>query len=153
VDPAILTQCFPVYGIQNSDMKCLISEELSDCGDMLDKLEAEATDVETESDEEEEEDIVLVEKKRVKSAFLDDEADVSDDEGSEEDESELEEDVACGESQGDDMREEISSQQDEADVLGDGIEEGKTSPADKQYFKGEGRENGTVLVHFLLTEF
>ncbi|PSN36115.1 hypothetical protein C0J52_17196 [Blattella germanica] len=73
------------------------SEELSDGSvydelDEVDKLDEFEADIETETEEEEEEeeDMPIVEKKRVKSAFVEDEADVSDDcDGLSSDEDEL----------------------------------------------------------------
>lgn len=110
---------------------CLISDDLLDCGGLLDELEAETTDAETES--EEEEDIVLVEKKRVKSTFLDDEAEVSDDgEGSGDDEDEIAEDVTLDKLQVADTRVKSTFREDEADVPGDSSKEDETLPAGEQ---------------------
>ncbi|XP_033606805.1 claspin isoform X3 [Cryptotermes secundus] len=107
-------------------------EHLSKCEDVQDELQVQLTDAETESEEEEEEDIVLKEKKRVKNAFLDDEAEVSDDDddddnddGDEDDE----EDVAHGKPQRTDPREKSTSRERETDVPGDGSEGDETSSA------------------------
>jgi hypothetical protein len=84
----------------------------------MDELEAETTDAETES--EEEEDIVLVEKRRVKSAFLDDEAEVSDDGETSDGEDEAVEDMSHGESQAAGVTVKSTFEEDEADVSDDG---------------------------------
>ncbi|GFG28840.1 hypothetical protein Cfor_00006, partial [Coptotermes formosanus] len=107
----------------DSDTNHLISEQLSECGGLLDELEAEMTDAETQSEEEDEaeeeeevEDIALVEKKRVKSAFLDDEAEVSDDGEASDDEDEAGEDMSHGEPQAAGMMLKSTFEGDEADV-------------------------------------
>ncbi|XP_021936176.1 claspin isoform X3 [Zootermopsis nevadensis] len=103
-------------------------DDLSDCGGLLDDLETETTDAETES--EEEEDIVLVEKKRVKSAFLDDEAEVSDDdETSGDDEDEVSEGVANDMLEVADTRVKSTFRDDKADVRGDSSNEDDMLPA------------------------
>nr|CAD7599882.1 unnamed protein product [Timema genevievae] len=70
--------------------------ELSDCGILDEEEEAEMTDTETE-EEEEEEDMLIIDSKRLKSAFVEDEAELSDggeavDVSSDEEEDEEEED-------------------------------------------------------------
>jgi len=84
----------------------------------MDELETETTDAETES--EEEEDIVLVEKRRVKSAFLDDEAEVSDDGETSDGEDEAVEDMSHGKSQAAGSMVKSTFEEDEADVSDDG---------------------------------
>jgi len=84
----------------------------------MDELEAETTDAETES--EEEEDIVLMEKRRVKSAFLDDEAEVSDDVETSDGEDEAVEGMSHGKSQAAGAMVKSTFEEDEADVSGDG---------------------------------
>ena len=84
----------------------------------MDELEAETTDAETES--EEEEDFVLVEKRRVKSAFLDDEAEVSDEGETSDGEDEAVEDMSHDESQAAGATLKGTFEEDEADVSDDG---------------------------------
>jgi hypothetical protein len=84
----------------------------------MDELEAEMTDAETES--EEEEDIVLVEKRRVKSVFLDDEAEVSDDDETSDGEDEAVEGMSHGESRAAGATVKSIFEEDEADVSDDG---------------------------------
>jgi hypothetical protein len=104
---------------------CLISDDILDCGGLPDELEAETTDAETES--EGEEDIVLVEKKRVKSAFVDDEAEVSDDdEGSGDDEDSIAEVVSL-----DTIQVKSTCREDDADEPGD-RNKNQTLPAGEQ---------------------
>jgi hypothetical protein len=100
---------------------CLIPDQLSECGGLEDELEGETTDAETES--EEEEDIVLVEKKRVKSAFLDDEAEVSDDGEESDDEDDEVDDIPRGDSEATSMTAKSTFEGDEADGEGSGGED------------------------------
>jgi len=108
--------------VYSCDVYCLISEQLSECGGLTDELEAEleaeTTDSETES--EEEEDIVLMEKRRVKSAFLDDEAEVSDDGVTSDGDDEAVEDMSHGKSQAAGVTVKSNFEEAEADVSVDG---------------------------------
>jgi hypothetical protein len=93
----------------------------------MDELEAETTDAETES--EEEEDIVLVEKRRVKSAFLDDEAEVSDDGETSDGEDEAVEDMSHGKTQAAGATVKSTFEEDEVDVPADDSEASMMSRA------------------------
>lgn len=88
-----------------------LTDEKSVCGLLDDDREAELSESESEEEDEEEEDeIPIVEKKRTKSAFLDDEAEVSED------------DEVVEEDEEDD--DEVKSEAQGADTVGD-TEEGK----------------------------